>query len=77
MTNGLQIKPDLQAKFETLAHTTHRDSEELVNEALELYLETDRRYCQTIGERIAQAKRGEFAPDEDVEAFFAQHADPE
>jgi predicted transcriptional regulator len=40
MNTALQIKPELQAKLEILAHTTHRDSEELVNEALELYLQT-------------------------------------
>lgn len=73
----LHINPDLQARFETLAHTTHRNSEELVNEALEAYLETDRLYCATINERIAQAKRGEFASDQEIEAFFARHADPE
>lgn len=73
----LHIKPDIQAKFETLANTTHRNSEELVNEALEFYLETDRLYCQTINERIAQANRGEFATDQEVEAFFARHAETE
>jgi predicted transcriptional regulator len=77
MNTALQIKPELQAKLEILAHTTHRDSEELVNEALELYLQTDRHYCKIINERIEQAKRGEFATDEEVEAFFTLHAAPE
>lgn len=54
---------------------THRNSAELINEALETYLEADRRYRKIMVERLDQAKRGAFASDEEVEAFFAKHAD--
>ncbi len=38
-------------------------------------LAADRRYVTILAERIAAAERGEFASDETVEQFFAEHAE--
>jgi predicted transcriptional regulator len=43
----------------------------LVNEALSLSLVQQRRITARIQEGLAQAKRGEFVTDEEMEAYFA------
>ena len=72
----VQIRPDLKAKLDDLAAQTHRDQSELANEALTAYLEHEQRNIARIREGLAQARRGEFATDEEVKAFFARHAKP-
>lgn len=70
----LKIRADLEAQIENLAAETHRDGSELANEALALYLEREKRDVARIREGLDQARRGEFASDGEIEAFFATSA---
>ena len=72
----VQIRPDLKAKLDDLAAETHRNQSELANEALAAYLEHEQRNIAKIREGLEQARRGEFAPGEEVKAFFARHGKP-
>lgn len=72
----VQIRPDLKAKLDDLAAQTHRDQSELANEALSAYLEREQRNVAKIREGLEQAKRGEFATDDEIRAFFARRREP-
>ena len=62
-------------RFHELAEATHRSEEEIINETLVGYLTADRRYVETLAQRIAAADRAEFAGEEEVARFFAEHAE--
>jgi len=66
----LKIRADLEAQIENLAAETNRDGSELANEALALYLEREKRDIARIREGLDQARRGEFATDDEVETFY-------
>ncbi len=74
-TATLEIRPDLKEQIDALAAATHRSETDLANEAVSLYLARERRILADIKEGLAQAERGEFVPDEEMDAFFAQHGD--
>ena len=76
-TTTLEIRPDLKIQLDHLAEEIHRSESELANEAVSLYLAQQRRIIGRIHEGLAQAQRGEFATDEEMEAFFACHTDPQ
>jgi predicted transcriptional regulator len=71
----LDVRPDILTQFHQMAERTHRPETELINEALASYLQAERQYREMLGRRLAAADRGEFAPEEEVEAYFAAHAD--
>jgi len=73
----LEIRPDLKMQLDHLAEEIHRSESELANEAVALYLAQQRRIIGHIQEGLAQAQRGEFATDEEMEAFFARYTDPQ
>ena len=50
-------------QLDLLAEEIHRSESELANEAVALYL--------------AQAQRGEFVTDEEMEVFFTRYTDPQ
>ena len=77
MSAVLQIKPELSAELEKLARATQLDQSDLANEAIRLYLEHESSPLHKICAGLAQAERGEFVPDEEIEAFFAEHVTPE
>lgn len=77
MAAVLQIKPELRAELEKLARSTQRDQSDLANEAIRLYLEQEASALEKIRAGLAQTERGECVPDEEMEAFFAEHAAPE
>jgi predicted transcriptional regulator len=62
-------------RFHELAEATHRSEAEIINEALTGYLTADRRYVEILAERVAAADRGKFASEEEVDRFFAEHAE--
>lgn len=72
----LKIRADLEAQIENLAAETHRDGSELANEALALYLEREKGDVARIREGLDQARRGEFASDSDIEAFYDERVGP-
>ena len=73
----LEIRPDLKMQLDHLAEEIHRSESELANEAVTLYLAQQHRIIGRIQEGLAQAQRGEFATDEEMEAFFARYTDPQ
>lgn len=73
----LEIRPDLKIQLDHLAEESHRTESDLANEAVALYLGQQRRISARIQEGLAQAQRGEFVADEEMEAFFARHSEPQ
>lgn len=73
----LEIRPELKMQLDHLAEETHRNESELANEAVTLYLAQQRRIIGQIKEGLAQAQRGEFVTDEEMEAFFARYTAPQ
>lgn len=75
MTATLEIRSDLQAKLGNLANEMHRSESELVNEALESYLQRTQLYITKLKQRVAEADAGQFASDEEVEKFFLTYGE--
>lgn len=73
----LEIRPELKMQLDHLAEEIHRSESELANEAVALYLAQQHRIIGRIQEGLVQAQRGEFVTDEEMEAFFARHTDPQ
>lgn len=71
----LEINSDLKAQLHHLAEETHRTETDLANEALSAFIDHDRFIRSKIQKGLGQAQRGEFVPDAEMEAFFAEHAD--
>jgi len=72
----LEIQPELKDQLDHLAEEMHRSEIELANEAVSLYIEHQRHILGRIREGIAQAERGEFVADEEMDAFFSRHGQP-
>lgn len=77
MTTTVAIRPDLQTQLGNLATEMHRSESELVNEALESYLQRTQIYIARLKQRVAEADAGQFATDEEVENFFLTHGEPD
>jgi predicted transcriptional regulator len=75
MTATLEIRSDLQTKLGSLANEMHRSESELVNEALESYLQRTQLYITKLKQRVAEADAGQFASDEEMESFFLTHGE--
>ena len=73
----LEIRSDLKVQLDHLAEESHRSESELANEAVAQYLAQQRRITARIQEGLAQAQRGEFVTDEEMEAFFARYTEPQ
>jgi predicted transcriptional regulator len=73
-SDTLNIRPDIRAGLHALAEETHRGETEMLNEALATYLAHERWAIGRMREGLAEAERGEFVPDEEMEAFFARYA---
>ncbi|MHB0925287.1 MAG: CopG family ribbon-helix-helix protein [Gallionellaceae bacterium] len=77
MTATVAIRPDLQTQLGSLATEMHRSESELVNEALESYLQRTQTYITRLKQRVAEADAGQFATDKEVENFFLTHGEPD
>jgi predicted transcriptional regulator len=75
MNTMLEIRPELQAQLDSLAMETHRSESELVNEALEAYLQRTRLYLARLKQRVAEADARQFVADEEMERFFLTHGE--
>lgn len=73
----LEIRSDLKMQLDHLAEESHRSESELANEAVAQYLAQQHRIIGRIQEGLAQAQRGEFVTDEEMEAFFARYTEPQ
>ena len=72
MILNLDIKPELQAELSAMAKRTHRDEQELVNEAIQTYITRENHMQEKIKEGLAQAENLDFVPDKEMDAFFDQ-----
>ena len=75
MIESMIIEQEMQRQFHQLAKETHRTESELIHEALAGYLAADQHYVEVLRQRIAAADRGEFASENEVEAFFAERGE--
>ena len=75
MNATLEINSDLKAHLHHLAEESHRSETDLANEALTAFIAHDRYIRAKIQKGLAQAQQGEFVPESEMEAFFAEHAD--
>ncbi|MDO8414220.1 MAG: CopG family transcriptional regulator [Gallionellaceae bacterium] len=75
-TTTLKIRPDLKDQLDHLAAEIHRSETDLANEAVTLYLAQQRRIINHIQDGLEQAQKGEFVPDDEMEAFFAHYGEP-
>ncbi len=75
MTAAFTIRLDDQmlAKLDALAADTDRSRSWLAAKAIEDYLELNAWQIARIKDGIAEANRGAFASDEEVEAVFAKY----
>lgn len=73
----LEIRSDLKVQLDHLAEESHRSESNWANEAVALYLAQQRRIAARIQEGLAQAQRGEFVSDEDMNEFFARYSAPQ
>ena len=71
--NQIVIAPEVLERFHELATTTHRTDADLIDEALNSYLAADRHYLNVLLVIISAADRGDFASEEEVGRFFAEH----
>ena len=71
-TDTLEIRPDIRAGLHALAEETHRAEADMLNEALSAFLAHERWALARMREGLAQAERGEFVPDEEMDAFFSR-----
>jgi len=62
----IQLTPDLQAKLARLAAERGSDTQSLVREALERFVDHDEWLLREIDKGIAAADRGEFVEHEDI-----------
>jgi len=69
----LEIRPDIRAGLHALAEETHRAEADMLNEALFAFLAHERWAIARMREGLAQAERGEFVPDEEMQAFFSRY----
>jgi len=73
MTATLEIRTDLQTRLGALASETSRSESELMNGALESYLQRTQLYITKLKQRVGEVDAGQFASDEEMERFFLTH----
>ncbi|MDP2785339.1 MAG: CopG family transcriptional regulator [Sulfurimicrobium sp.] len=76
MNAVLEVRSDLKEQLDHLAEEIHRSETDLANEAVALYLVRQRKIIDHIQEGLVQAQRGDFVPDDEMEAFFANYGEP-
>lgn len=69
----IRLNDETLAKLDALAADTDRSRNWLAAKAIENYIELNAWQIARIKEGIAQADRGEFATEEEVEAVFAKY----
>ena len=74
MVDTIVIEPEMQRQFHQLAEEAQRPEAEIIREALAGYLAADRRYVDVLRQRIEAAEIGQFASDDEADAFFAKYA---
>lgn len=70
----LEIPPELKAAIAEIAKRAQRPESDIAADALRAYLQRNAEYLRRVRTGIEQAERGEFVPDEDMEALFTRLA---
>lgn len=73
----VRIQEDVQERFDRIARLTRRSRNFHMARALERYAAEELAELEKIQEGLEQARRGEFVPHDEMEAFFAQYGSPE
>ena len=68
----VRFTPEQEAELARIATTTGTDAERLVKDAALRVLEEDARFRSAVREGIAQADRGEFIEEEEMDARLEQ-----
>jgi predicted transcriptional regulator len=68
----VQFTPEQEAQLAQIAIKSGTDLEHLVKDAALRLLEEERRFRAAVREGIAQADRGEFIEEEEMDARFEQ-----
>lgn len=68
----VQFTPEQEARLAEIARTSGTDTEELVKSAALRLLEEDGHFRAVVREGIAQADRGEFIEEDEMDARFQQ-----
>jgi RHH-type transcriptional regulator, rel operon repressor / antitoxin RelB len=71
-TITIQLPYDLTTQYDVLAQATGRSRETLIGEALQEYLVREVEDLARVAQAVAQANRGEFATDEEMEELFTE-----
>ena len=68
----VHFTPEQEAHFAQIANSTGTDAERLVREAALRLLQDDGRFRAAVREGVAQAARGEFIEEEEMDARLEQ-----
>jgi predicted transcriptional regulator len=69
----VRLPADLDVQLENLMHATGRNKSAITVAALRDYVENEAWRVQDIEQGMAEADRGEFASDSEVNAVFAKY----
>lgn len=69
------LPPEDRALLHRLAESAQRSDEEIAAVALREYLRFEAEQIRKIREGIQAADKGDFASDDEVTAFFAEHGE--
>ena len=64
---SFRIEPDRVAELDAIAKSLDRDRSHLLNEAVESWLDQQRRFVATINEGLRASKSGKTMADEDLD----------
>lgn len=62
----IHLNPELQAKLNRVASESGRDTQSLVQEAVERFVDYDEWFLREVEAGVAAADRGEFIEHEDI-----------
>lgn len=69
----IRLPADLAGQLEKLMEATGRTRDAITVAALRDYMEAEATQIEDIKQAIAEADRGEFAADSEVDSFFAKY----
>ncbi len=68
----INLNPDLQAKLTRLAAQRGRDTQAIVQEAIERFVDYDEWFLREVEKGLASADRGEFIEHEEIGKLLAK-----
>jgi predicted transcriptional regulator len=65
-----------RARLDQIAAVFGTNLSAVINEALDQYIDLHEWQLKHIQEGVEEAKRGDFATDEEIDTFFSEHGQP-